>query len=83
MIGRPGSRMASVDAVLVMLISDTDQLFLHETPCLAQQSRAGSDRVPDASAPGARTRAGVIEVHISVFRERDDQQRAQLSRERH
>jgi hypothetical protein len=27
--------------------------------------------------------AGVFEVHISVFRERDDQQQTQLSRKRH
>jgi hypothetical protein len=34
-------------------------------------------------AQWAGTGAGVIEVHISVFRERDDEQQAQLSREKH
>jgi tellurite resistance-related uncharacterized protein len=49
---------------------------LHETPVWRSNPTPAQIALETRQAEGAWMSAGVIEAHMSVFRERDDQQQA-------
>jgi hypothetical protein len=66
MIGKSGSRMGSVGALFVKLVSAAGAGILHDFPKEVALEPRQSER--------AGTRAGKIEVLMTILQDRDDQQ---------